>query len=73
MAEMTKAFAKYGWSMPKKASVASVAPVNATERTGGEEGTISAQPQENDVEFLCPVQVGDHQFMLDFDTGSSDL
>lgn len=70
MTETARAFAKYGWSMPKEMSVA---PINATERTGTEEGTTSARPQENDVEFLCPVQVGDHQMMLDIDTGSSDL
>ncbi|KAL8817314.1 MAG: hypothetical protein Q9191_008169 [Dirinaria sp. TL-2023a] len=70
MADMSRAFAKYGWSMPQQISNALF---NVTEKTGTQEATTSATPQENDVEFLCPVGIGDHQFMMDFDTGSSDL
>ena len=36
-------------------------------------GSVTATPQPQDTEYLCPVTVGDQQFTLDFDTGSSDL
>lgn len=41
--------------------------------TSGQDGTVAATPEENDVEYLAPVTIGGQKLNLDFDTGSSDL
>jgi len=35
--------------------------------------SVPAQSENNDLEYLSPVEVGGVKMMLDFDTGSSDL
>jgi len=35
-------------------------------------GSVTATPQPQDSEYLCPVTIGSQKFNLDFDTGSSD-
>ena len=69
-AELARAFAKYGWSMPEDIGVANN---NVTKNVVNVERDVSAKPGEGDAEFLCPVDVGGQKFMMDFDTGSSDM
>ena len=37
------------------------------------DGTINADPEEFDSQYLCPVNIGGETFNLGFDSGSSDL
>lgn len=62
-AAMAKTYAKYGKAVPDV--IAAAAASNA--------GTVPANPEEYDSEYLCPVTVGSSTLNLDFDTGSSDL
>ena len=60
---MAKTYAKYNKAIP---AVIAVAAAN-------NDGTVTADPEEYDAEYLCPVTVGSTTLNLDFDTGSSDL
>lgn len=37
------------------------------------DGSVTATPEANDAEYLCPVTIGGQTLNLDFDTGSADL
>jgi hypothetical protein len=56
-----KAYRKYQWEHPLDAP------------TGANDGSIAANPEQYDIEYLCPVKIGGQTMNLDFDTGSSDL
>lgn len=58
-----EAFLKYGKPLP--------ADVKAAAAT--QQGTVAANPEEYDSEYLSPVSVGGQTVNLDFDTGSADL
>ena len=60
---MAKTYAKFKKEVP--AVIAAAAASN--------DGTVAANPEEYDSEYLCPVTVGGSTLNLDFDTGSSDL
>lgn len=62
-AAMQKALLKYGKEVPTKISAAAASV----------SGTVEATPEEDDSEYLCPVDVGGTTLNLDFDTGSADL
>lgn len=46
---------------------------NSTQGANEQTGSVAANPEQNDVEFLSPVKIGGQTLNLDFDTGSSDL
>lgn len=48
------------------------APANV-KQAAGQTGSVTASSQPYDLEYICPVTVGNNQLDLDFDTGSSDL
>lgn len=60
---MAKTYAKYGKAVPPVIAAAAA----------NNDGTVAANPEEYDSEYLCPVSIGGQTLNLDFDTGSSDL
>ena len=50
-------------------------PADVAAAAAAQEGTVPANPEEYDSEYLCPVTIGTPgvTLNLDFDTGSSDL
>ncbi|KAL8906467.1 MAG: hypothetical protein Q9207_002005 [Kuettlingeria erythrocarpa] len=72
-AALGKAYRKYGWELPQGFSSKVQVPQNISLKNTGEGATVKATPQENDVSFLSPIQVGGQTLMMNFDTGSSDL
>ncbi|KAI4125817.1 MAG: hypothetical protein LQ338_004058 [Usnochroma carphineum] len=73
VAELSKAYRKYGWKVPEGLSNKVQIPQNISTKHAGGEGTVKTTPEEGDVSFLSPVTVGGQTLMMDFDTGSSDL
>lgn len=55
------ALTKYGASVP------------AGVKAAAESGSAITTPEQNDLEYLTPVNVGGTTLNLDFDTGSADL
>ncbi|KAL9125313.1 MAG: hypothetical protein Q9217_005471 [Psora testacea] len=49
------------------------APADVKAAAADNDGTVSANPESYDSEYLCPVTIGGQTLNLDFDTGSSDL
>lgn len=75
MAELSKAYGKYGWKVPEARNTTVEEPqVHSAGDPGDlEEGEVYATPEEGDAAFLSPIQIGGQTMMMDFDTGSSDL
>lgn len=62
-AAMAAVYAKYGATAPPDVKAAAA----------NNDGTVAANPEQYDSEYLCPVNIGGQVLNLDFDTGSSDL
>lgn len=61
-ASIAKTYEKFGKSVPANILAAAA-----------QQGTVAANPEDEDVSYLCPVTVGTTTMDLDFDTGSADL
>ncbi|KAI9721283.1 MAG: hypothetical protein M1812_002445 [Candelaria pacifica] len=59
------AYRKYNKPLPQDVAVAAA--------QTPDDGTVTASPEQFDVEYLCPVNIGGQTLNLNFDTGSSDL
>lgn len=46
---------------------------SSSTEAAGEVGSVTATPEQDDVEYLAPVTIGGQTINLDFDSGSSDL
>lgn len=57
-----RALAKYGGNVPTHVYAAAQ-----------QSGSATTTPEDNDTEYLTPVNVGGTTLNLDFDTGSADL
>ena len=70
---MAKAYAKYGIPIPEK--LAKAAEAGKARLQSRSTGSAPATPDNGDLEYLVPVQIGTpaQTLNLDFDTGSSDL
>jgi len=65
--QMMKTYNKY-------AKVGAQAPsVVVDAAAAAQSGDVTANPEQYDESYLCPVTVGGQTLNLDFDTGSSDL
>ncbi|KAI3326396.1 eukaryotic aspartyl protease [Xylariaceae sp. AK1471] len=73
-AQMAKTYAKYGVSLPD--SLAHImADLDAARVSIRDSGSAKAVPEQYDIQYLTPVQIGSppQTLNLDFDSGSSDL
>jgi hypothetical protein len=61
---LQKAYLKHKKSAPSAVSSAAAA---------SQTGSVDADPEQFDAEYLCAVTVGNTTLNLDFDTGSADL
>lgn len=58
----------------KYANVGAVAPADVVSAAAAvQSGSVTANPEQYDESYLCPVSVGGQTLQLDFDTGSADL
>lgn len=85
---LEKAYRRRNWTPPEGLSTAvafygdvvAAHPVHSTikedvavERGGENTGAVTATAYGTNTEYLCPVQIGDHTYNMDLDTGSADL
>jgi hypothetical protein len=60
--QVQKAFKKYNKPVPTDVAAAAAG-----------DGSVAANPEQYDAEYLSPVEIGGQTLNLDFDTGSADL
>ena len=85
---LEKAYRRRNWTPPEGLSAAIASnkhvvaahPVHSTikedvavEGGGKETGIVTAKAYGTNTEYLCPVQIGEHTYNMDLDTGSADL
>jgi len=66
--DILQTYQKYNLRPPRDVSSAAAATPAGTVK-----GSVAANPEAWDVQYLSPVTVGQNEMQLDFDTGSSDL
>lgn len=74
-AALAKAYAKFGFTGSDLSSI-NVSPKSASSTSTSspdKTGEVTATPEQQDAEFLAPVQVGGQTLVMNFDTGSSDM
>lgn len=60
--QLQKAYQKYNVAVPEDVAKAAKG-----------DGSVAATPEQGDIEYLSPVEIGGQTMTLDFDTGSADL
>ena len=85
---LEKSYRRRNWTPPEGLSAAIAAnrdvvaaqPVHSTikedvavDAGGKETGIVTAKAYGTNTEYLCPVQIGEHTYNMDLDTGSADL
>lgn len=72
--QLAKAYRKYGIPMPEGLAK-TVAKYNAAKNAKRDSGSAKTTPEQYDIQYLTPVQIGTpaQTLNLDFDSGSSDL
>ncbi|KAI1748974.1 aspartic peptidase domain-containing protein [Xylaria castorea] len=72
--QLAKAYNKYGIPMPEGLAK-TVAKYNAAKKSKRSSGSAKTTPEQYDIQYLTPVQIGTpaQTLNLDFDSGSSDL
>jgi aspergillopepsin I len=66
-AALLKAYAKYGLKPENKDNILN------SYLDKRQDSSVTATPDNNDVEYTCPVTIGAQTLNLDIDTGSADL
>jgi aspergillopepsin I len=61
--QVQKAYKKFNVAVPADVAAAAAA----------DDGSVAANPEQYDAEYLSPVTIGGQTLNLDFDTGSADL
>ena len=69
----SKASAAAGVAQATGAGVASAASTGAVSAATNGTGIVTATPEQGDVEYLAPINIGGQTMVMDFDSGSSDL
>lgn len=84
---LENAYRRRNWTPPEGLNAAIVMdgnviadPVHSTikedvaiRRSGKDSGIVTAKAYGTNTEFLCPVQIGEHTYNMDLDTGSADF
>jgi aspergillopepsin I len=70
-AAMLKAYKKFGLKPSQQFSDSFINEITTSRKR--QDGSVTASPDPNNVEYLVPVTIGGEKLNLDFDSGSADL